>query len=62
MKKPRIEKWRLVGPVFHLLGVGFDDVRFEDGTFIRTSALEYIDFEKGEARTKNTTYLLGERK
>ena len=30
--------------------------RFADGTHIRTSRVEYIDFVDGVAKTKNSTY------
>ena len=32
--------------------------RFRDGTFVRTPRLRSVDFEKGVAKTKNSTYLL----
>ena len=35
--------------------------RFRDGTFVRTSRLEFVDFKNHVAKTKNSVYNLEER-
>ena len=44
---------------FHILtGLVMNDSRFKDGTFVHTSKLVRVDFEKCEAETLNTIYKL----
>ena len=41
-----------------LTGQTMNDDRFDDGTFVRTSKLVRVDFQKKEAETLNTIYSL----
>lgn len=41
-----------------LRGCVMNDTRWDDGTVVRTSMLEKIDFLKGVAETRNTIYKL----
>ena len=63
---PRLEdwSWKLGGADDRLQGYVYDDARFEDGELVITSRVEYITGltgERSEAKTRNTTYILGEQ-
>jgi hypothetical protein len=51
------------GDAYVIYGNIFNDEkhRFANGTPIKTSRLKSVDFVKGVARTKNSTYNLGRR-
>lgn len=63
---PRLNNWKLIyslpdvnynePSIAFLEGYVFNDERFQDGTWIRTSAV--MELEQGRARTMNTTYIL----
>lgn len=63
---PRLDNWKLIYSLHNVItnvpsmafleGNVFDDERFQDGTWIRTSAV--IELEQGRAKTMNTTYIL----
>jgi len=59
-----LKDWRISDThgFYRLMGKIYDDAegRFEDSTAILTSRLRSIDFEKGIAKTKNSTYKLEE--
>jgi len=58
---PRLENY-VIPEVFsngHAFGEIYDDPRFEDGTFVRTSKV--IRATEKELVTKNTTYALGKK-
>lgn len=46
------------GEYYALRGQVYGHDRFTDGEWVKTSCLLHIDFEKGEAETKNTIYIL----
>lgn len=63
---PRLDNWKLIyslsdnianiPSMAFLEGNVFNDERFQDGTWIRTSAV--VELEQGRARTMHTTYIL----
>ena len=58
-----LREWHLANTTngnFRIIGKIFNDdkKRFENGTIINTSRLLSIDFEKGIAKTLNSTYKL----
>jgi hypothetical protein len=62
-KKERfIDNWKIRYSAdsccFHLEGYAVHDNRFAEGTYIRTSMLENIDFAKMKAETHNSIYIL----
>ena len=65
MKPNLIEDWEIgnFGGAYVIYGNLFNDEkrRFADGTSIHTSMLKSVDFVKGVAHTKNSTYNLGRR-
>ena len=59
-KRSTITEWQIV-PMYGcyvLTGQIMNDARFDNGTFVRTSKLVRVDFEKKEAETLNTIYQL----
>lgn len=54
---PRLDPWHPCGLRIH--GCIYDDPRFPDGTWVRTSVV--ISQGAGWAQTKNTFYVLGEK-
>lgn len=64
---PRLENWSIQtltdsqGEYSRLLGNVYEDPRFLEGGFIHTSEIVEIDEENGIAKTRNTTYRLGEK-
>lgn len=59
---PTLENWHvgtyLDGKTVIAYGQVYNDHRWDDGTPIRTSPVQYL--RNGQLRTKNTTYKLGE--
>lgn len=55
----RLENWyQEFFPFLYLNGNVYDHPLFEDGTFIHTSRVKYINTKLGIAETMNTVYIL----
>ena len=60
-----IENWKehvwdaSMGEVVVMGNIFGDEDRFEDGTFIRTSAIVKLDYENKKLETLNSVYTLG---
>lgn len=56
---PKLENWKLKNG--RLLGLIYNDNRFENGTCVITSPVVSINQNKLQAQTENTVYLLGKK-
>jgi hypothetical protein len=63
-KIPHLENWFLrdVGAGMIAFGDIYNDPRFPDGSFVRTSLIKKIDGKDETLETQNTVYTLGKEK
>ncbi len=59
LSAPKLENWRMLGGM--LIGEVYEDIRFADGSPVRTSIVKELNESEGYAITKNTIYTLGKK-